>query len=128
MGLGGRDQAGDEEGLQVKEVGFDPPPRGYGGRGVVRRKYSMVEWAERSEVKAAWKELREEHGLAEIKEVDRVFGFLDGTLVRAGALLFSSDKARKLGWFGFVDSSEAIREVFEDLAKVKMIPPLPTGA
>lgn len=119
---------GDEEGLQVKEVGFDPPPRGYGGRGVVKRRYSMVEWAERSEVKAAWEELREEHGLAEIKEVDRVFGFLDGTLVRAGALLFSSDKAKKLGWFGFVDSSEAILEVFEDLAKIKMIPPLPTGA
>ena len=85
----------------------------------------MVEWAKRPDVQKAWEELREEHGLAEITEVDRVFAFLDGTLVRAGALLFSSDKARKLGWFGFVDSSEAILEVFEDLAKIKMIPPLP---
>lgn len=37
----------------------------------------------------------------------------------------SSDKARKLGWHGFVDSSESFLEVFEDLAKLKMIPPVP---
>jgi hypothetical protein len=116
---------GDESGYQVQETRFDPPPRGYGGKGIVRRRFSMVEWAKRPDVQRAWEELREEHGLAQITEVDRVFAFLDGTLVRAGALLFSSDKARKLGWFGFVDSSEAILEVFEDLVKIKMIPPLP---
>ena len=37
----------------------------------------------------------------------------------------SSDKARKLGWHGFGDSSESFLEVFEDLAKLKMIPPVP---
>ena len=88
----------------------------------------MVEWAKRDEVKKAWEELRKEYGLAEIKEVDRVFAFLDGTLDRAGALLFSSDKARKLGWCGYVDSTEAILEVFEDLVKIKMIPPLPQNS
>lgn len=35
------------------------------------------------------------------------------------------DKSRKLGWHGFVDSSEAMLEVFQDLAKLKMIPPVP---
>jgi hypothetical protein len=35
------------------------------------------------------------------------------------------DKAKKLGWFGFVDSSESLLEVFDDLAKLKMIPPVP---
>ena len=118
----------DEQGLEVREVGSEKPPRGYGGRGVVRRRFSMVEWAKRDEVKKAWEEMRKEYGLAEIKEVDRVFAFLDGTLVRAGALLFSSDKARKLGWTGYVDSTEAILEVFEDLAKIKMIPPLPQNS
>jgi hypothetical protein len=38
---------------------------------------------------------------------------------------YSSDKARKLGWHGFVDSNESLLEVFEDLAKLKMIPPVP---
>lgn len=37
----------------------------------------------------------------------------------------SMDKSRKLGWHGFVDSSEALLEVFKDLAKLKMIPPVP---
>ena len=35
------------------------------------------------------------------------------------------DKSRKLGWHGFVDSSEGLLEVFKDLAKIKMIPPVP---
>ena len=35
------------------------------------------------------------------------------------------DKSRKLGWHGFVDSSESFLEVFDDLAKLKMIPPVP---
>ena len=38
---------------------------------------------------------------------------------------YSMDKAKKLGWFGFVDSSESLLEVFDDLAKLKMIPPVP---
>jgi hypothetical protein len=35
------------------------------------------------------------------------------------------DKARKLGWHGYVDSSECILEVFNDFAKLKMIPEVP---
>lgn len=37
----------------------------------------------------------------------------------------SSDKARKMGWHGFVDSNESLLSVFDDLAKIKMIPPVP---
>ena len=35
------------------------------------------------------------------------------------------DKSRKLGWHGFVDSTESLLEVFRDLAKIKMTPPVP---
>ena len=38
---------------------------------------------------------------------------------------YSMDKSRKLGWHGFVDTSESLLEVFRDLAKIKMIPPVP---
>lgn len=51
-------------------------------------------------------------------------GFLYGTLCRHSALNFSVDKSRKLGWLGFVDSNESFLEVFDDLAKLKMIPPV----
>jgi len=35
------------------------------------------------------------------------------------------DKARKFEWHGFVNSGESFLEVFDDLAKIKMIPPVP---
>ncbi len=102
-------------------------PRGYGPKGVVKRKFSTADWAKREDVKKAWAELAQEHSLTqkELGDVDRVFGFLDGTLCRHSPLNFSMDKSRKLGWHGFVDSSESFLEVFDDLAKLKMIPPVP---
>lgn len=81
----------------------------------------------RPEVQDAWKNLAEKHDLRqkELTDTDRVFGFLDGTLARAGPLSLSMDKSRKLGWHGFVDSTESLKAVFEDLARIRMIPELP---
>ncbi|TKA29767.1 hypothetical protein B0A50_03131 [Salinomyces thailandicus] len=102
-------------------------PRGYGPNGVTRRRFTMAEWAKRDGVRETWKQLAEENGLTqkELVDTDRVFGFLDGTLCRPAPLSFSMDKSRKLGWHGFVDSNESLLEVFRDLAKIKMIPPVP---
>ena len=61
----------------------------------------------------------------DLADFERTPGFLDGTLCRHSALNFSMDKSRKLGWHGFVDSNESFLEVFDDLAKLKMIPPVP---
>ena len=71
-----------------KQTPYDPPPRGYGPPGVSRRKFTMVSWAKRPEVVKAWEELAEENGLSRINDVDRVFAFLDGTLVRSSPLNF----------------------------------------
>lgn len=70
-------------------------PRGYGPKGLARRKFKMSEWAKRDEVQKAWSELAKEHNLTqkELKDVDRVFGFLDGTLVRHSPLNFRCDVA-----------------------------------
>lgn len=35
-------------------------------------------------------------------------------------------KARKLGWHGFVDSTQSLREVFLDFVKLRIIPSVPT--
>ena len=102
-------------------------PRGYGGKGVVRAKFSMAQWARRDDVQKAWKELSQEHGISipEEKEFDRIFQFLDGALCRPAPLIYSSDKLRKNGFHGYVDSSDALLETFHDLAKLKMVPPVP---
>ncbi|SMQ49453.1 unnamed protein product [Zymoseptoria tritici ST99CH_3D7] len=117
---------GPEDGDEYTENESRFNPRGYGSKGVTRRKFRMVDWAKREDVQLAWKELVQGYGLTqELKDVDRVFGFLDGTLCRPAPLMFSMDKARKHGWHGFVDSSEAILEVFQDFERLKMIPPVP---
>lgn len=63
-----------DEDCKATETAF--VPRGYGPKGVTRRKFSTAEWAKRDEVKNAWAELADEHGLTqkEIQDVDRVFG------------------------------------------------------
>ena len=74
-------------------------------------------------------------------DVDRHFNFLDGSLLNANPAVlrfdrppgnqmmanipFSTDKARKRGWNGYVDSYEGMLEVFEELVELKMIPPVP---
>lgn len=35
------------------------------------------------------------------------------------------DKARKLGWHGYVDTYQGLLEVFDEFAKLKMIPNVP---
>ncbi|KAK3697271.1 hypothetical protein LTR37_017584 [Vermiconidia calcicola] len=102
-------------------------PRGYGPKGITKRKFKLADWAKRDDVQKAWSELAQENGLkqTELKDTDRVFGFLDGTLCRHSPLNFSMDKSRKLGWHGFVDTSESFLEVFDDFAKLKMIPTVP---
>jgi hypothetical protein len=38
--------------------------------------------------------------------------------------LYSMDKARKLGWNGFVDSTQSIQDTMHDFVDLKMIPPV----
>jgi len=47
----------DQDGLETIESAYDPPPRGYGGRGVVRYSFLFSEWATRTEVTEAWREI-----------------------------------------------------------------------
>lgn len=125
-GWHGIESRGPQDGDEYEQTETRFVPRGYGPKGITRRKFKMVDWAKRLEVQQAWRELVQEHDLTqELHDVDRVFGFLDGTLCRPAPLLLSTDKSRKLGWHGFVDSSEAILDVFKDFATLKMIPPVP---
>ena len=122
---GPMDVGEEAEWTEVKTP-YDPPPRGYGGPGKIRFRFRMAQWASRPEVVKAWKELAEKYGLVdkELRDVDRVFGFLDGMINRSATMNFSMDKSRKLGWHGFVDSAECFLETFRDLAKLKMVPPV----
>ncbi|EON64875.1 hypothetical protein W97_04109 [Coniosporium apollinis CBS 100218] len=102
-------------------------PRGFGPQSTVRSTFSFVEWANRPEVQKAWTELAEEHDLVEKKfrDIERIFSFTDAAVSNGIMMNFSMDKAHRLGFHGSVSSSQCILEVFNDFAKLKMIPPVP---
>ena len=74
----------------------------------------------------AWEEIISKHGLKVDKlqdmDVDRIFGFTDGMM--SFSLDLTMNKARKMGWHGFVDSNDVIKEVLGEFADLKMIPPV----
>jgi hypothetical protein len=104
---------------------FDPPPRGFGPPGTYRYRFRLVDWAKQTHVQRAWDEIVAKHGLKMGKlgdmDIDRIFGFADGSLLGA-SLDLTMGKARKMGWCGFVDSSEAVREVLGEFGELGMIP------
>ncbi|RVD33465.1 SDR family oxidoreductase [Mesorhizobium sp. M4A.F.Ca.ET.020.02.1.1] len=101
------------------------PPRGFGPKGRMRFTFTFSEWARRPEVQEAWAELASRHGLmpARLTDIDRIFGLLDYILSAVPQLL-NADKVKRLGFFGTVSSYESYRSVIEEMAAMKMLPPL----
>jgi len=56
-------------------------------------------------------------------DIDRIFSFADGSLA-GGTIDLSMNKARKRGWYGFVDTSECFREVLGEFVELGMLPPV----
>jgi hypothetical protein len=108
---------------------FDPPPRGFGGPGIIHSVYFFQEWAGFPGVKAAWEAIAKRHGLigdpfADAVTIQAGIGLLDMEIPGPWTRVISMDKSRKLGWNGFVQTEEAIKDTIEELAALKMIPPL----
>jgi len=106
---------------------YETPPRGYGPNHVSHYKFSLMMWAKRPEVQAAWRELAAKHDLLdkELRDIERIFLFTDAALSWSQRICFSADKARSMGWHGNVNSGESIFAVFKEFEKIKMIPPVP---
>ena len=118
---------GPSDTAQYIEIPLGKGPRGYGPEAKMRLRFSMVAWAASEKVQKAWKEIASKHDLLEKEwtDIERVFGFLDGWVNQCFPWQVSSKKVRKAGFHGFVDSEESLLEVFDELAHIKMIPPVP---
>ncbi|KAK3719657.1 hypothetical protein LTR37_004194 [Vermiconidia calcicola] len=114
----------DKAQFREKAMKAEPPPHGKGSKNVMRYKFSFVEWAKTSEVIAAWKELVTKHQLrdAEWSDVGSVFGRADFCLHRPYPSIFSATKAKKFGFFGFVDSYESILSSVDQFVDMRVIP------
>ncbi|PYI08329.1 hypothetical protein BO78DRAFT_441708 [Aspergillus sclerotiicarbonarius CBS 121057] len=108
------------------ETPYTPPPRGFGPPGKLKWKFTFSEWAKKAEVQDAWREIAQKYGLREreLWDTDRIFGFVDAVLVWSYPMLFSTTRAKKLGFFGFVDSAESLFGVLDEFVDLKMIPPI----
>ena len=106
---------------------FPSPPRGFGGPGVIKASFSFLEWSKRPEVLQAWEDLKRTHDLRYSPFGDRAmdtFGLIDGEILGGWGRIVSMDRNRKLGWHGFVDTKEAIKQVINEMANLHMVPPL----
>ncbi|CAD0113200.1 unnamed protein product [Aureobasidium uvarum] len=127
----GMDWKGPDLDAEYKEIRmpYEPPPRGWGPTASMRYKFTLMEWAKKSEVTEAWKQITATHGLRmkEFVDIDRVFGFTDATLGFSYPIHFRHvmTKAKEMGYFGYVDSTKSIIRTVEEFADLRMIPSLP---
>jgi hypothetical protein len=89
-------------------------PMGYGPPVVSRAKFTLSAWARKEENKKAWREIMEASGGKvthdPFEDVEANFTFGDGAFIRVGCL--GMNRARRLGWSGFVDTVEAVWEMY----------------
>ncbi|KAH8893047.1 hypothetical protein GQ53DRAFT_861451 [Thozetella sp. PMI_491] len=119
----------DPSKYRIAESRWEKTPRGYGPQGVTRTSFSLLEWSEGQEVQAAWKELKEKHGLLlepfkDAAKRAQIFAMSDSAIISGWALSLSMRKSRRMGFHGTVDSYEAAFHTLRDLAKLRVLPPL----
>jgi len=110
---------------------LDPAPRGFGKAGVVNLAWNFENWAAKPEVREAWEKIQEREGLDKSlspwrnqKAMRECFGTLDAEILGGWGRIESMDKSRKLGWNGWVDTKEGIKDAIGKLAVLKMVPAL----
>ncbi|KAH0339896.1 NAD dependent epimerase/dehydratase family protein, partial [Aureobasidium melanogenum] len=80
---------------------------------LVEAKIDLSKWAQRAEVKEAWKKLSEREGLDASAFDNATWMFLNFVLGRNFDLVISMSKARKAGWTGYQDTWESIEGALE---------------
>jgi hypothetical protein len=115
-----------ESDFREQVVATPPLPRGWGPPVVNRFRFTLTEWAKDPQVAKAWAEIAEAANLSkkDLGDVDRIFGFADAALLAPWPILYSNEKRRRLGYFGYVDSTESMFQVFKEFVDLGMAPPV----
>lgn len=97
----------------------------YSGGPPVTRKFSFTlqHWAKQPENAAAWREIMAANPSVTVdpfQDVEGYFTFGDAAFGGVGQL--SMNKARRLGWTGFVDTRESIFEMYREMEGLGMLP------
>ncbi|KAI1620680.1 hypothetical protein EDD37DRAFT_569297 [Exophiala viscosa] len=119
--------ANDSDAYVTITMLYPVPPRGFGGPGVIKASFSFLEWSKKGEVLNAWDKVRNKYGLKYSPFGDKsmdTFGLLDAEVLGGWGRVMSMNKNRQLGWHGFVDTKDAIKQVIIEMAELHMVPPL----
>ncbi|KAH8697759.1 hypothetical protein BGW36DRAFT_427711 [Talaromyces proteolyticus] len=109
----------------IGKAGVDTPI-GYGPPLVHRTTFKLVDWASKPENKAAWLELQKKSDgqLTDnpFDDVEANFAFGDQAFRKVPSMCMN--KARQLGWTGFVNTIESLFEIYSELGDLGMLPRL----
>ncbi|ETS78421.1 hypothetical protein PFICI_10483 [Pestalotiopsis fici W106-1] len=98
-------------------------PLGYGPPLSYKARFTLEDWAKDEKNVAAWREMME---ISRGKLIHDPFAIPDGFYMARFAYCRTAspclNKARRLGWTGFVDTMESIFEAFVEMAKLGMLP------
>lgn len=114
----------------ISLAGGKQAPLGYGPPLGLDLKFSLTEWFKVPENRSVWEQIMAEtEGQLQSNpfadaSADQMMG--DFAYLRFGTL--SMNKARILGFSGFVDTSESIFESFVDMEKLGLLPPMKVPA
>ncbi|CRG91224.1 putative protein C757,02c [Talaromyces islandicus] len=109
----------------VGKAGADTP-MGYGPPAIHRTTFKLADWASCPENKAAWADMQRQSGgqltSNPFDDVEANFAFGDQAFRKIPSL--NMNKARRLGWNGFVDTMEALFEIYSEMGDLGMLPRL----
>ncbi|EXJ60336.1 hypothetical protein A1O7_04488 [Cladophialophora yegresii CBS 114405] len=115
---------------EIKGRSGKDTPMGYGPAPVMRSLFSLVDWASKPENKEAWQQLMKASGgqLTDdpFRDPQANFEFGDAAFLRVGSL--AMNKARRMGWTGFVDTIEALFEMYSEMGDLGMVPRMKVNA
>lgn len=105
-------------------------PLGYGPPVKHDFRFSLVEWAKQPENAQAWKELQQKSSgkLTSNPFEDPQENFQMGDAVLIPIATLNMNKARRLGWTGYVDTVESIFEMYHENAKLGLVPDVVVSA
>ena len=108
-------------------------PMGYGPSPVAKFSFTLSSWAQEPENHEAWKAIQKESpGVKHdpFEDIAGNFTFGDGAFMNIGCL--GMNKARRLGWTGFVDTVESLFEMYKEMGPTEkggigMLPAMHVG-
>ncbi|EHY58762.1 hypothetical protein HRR83_007488 [Exophiala dermatitidis] len=100
-------------------------PMGYGPPKISRRLFSLVDWARNPTNKTIWETEIMQPSQGQVSDnpfadPEASFTFGDAALASFGSLCMN--KARRLGWTGFVDTIESVFQMYQEMAALGMLP------